>query len=185
MVDLAARKSQARKDAFARRKLAFDAVNSTPATRLTEVLAPYRKKTLAAYVPMRTEISPLAAMEAHSGQVCVPVIQSAGTALKFALWTADMAMVEGAFGARIPQNITYVTPDVLIVPLVAFDDAGNRLGYGGGFYDRTLQDLRRSRHVVAIGLAFEAQRADELPLEATDQPLDFIVTEAKTRTFSR
>lgn len=185
MKDLAAQKSQARNDAYARRQQAFEALTADPETRLGEALAPFAGATLAAYMPMRTEISPLAAMKAHAGQVCVPVIQGKGVALKFALWTAETPMIAGPFGARIPQEIIYVTPDVLIVPLVAFDDDGNRLGYGGGFYDRTLQALRQSRPVVVIGLAFEAQRAEALPLEPTDQPLDFIVTEEKIRRFAR
>ena len=70
-----------------------------------------------------------------------------------------------------------MTPQILIVPLVAFDRNGGRLGYGGGFYDRTLQGLRAAGPVMAIGFAFADQQADDLPLEPTDQKLDLIVTE--------
>mgnify|MGYP002621762116 CR=1 FL=1 len=72
-----------------------------------------------------------------------------------------------------------MVPDVVIVPLVAFDLRGGRLGYGGGFYDRTLEGLRQRGKVTAIGYAFDAQQADDLPLETTDQPLDMIVTETR------
>ena len=86
-------------------------------------------------------------------------------------------MVDGPFGAKVPALLDWVDPEILIVPLVAFDRYGGRLGYGGGFYDRTLQQLRAARATLAIGFAYSAQEADDLPLEPTDQPLDMIVTE--------
>lgn len=70
-----------------------------------------------------------------------------------------------------------MVPQIVIVPLVAFDRKGGRLGYGGGFYDRTLELLRASGPVLAVGFAYAAQEADALPLEPTDQPLDMIITE--------
>ena len=73
----------------------------------------------------------------------------------------------------------FIEPEILIVPLVAFDRAGGRLGYGGGFYDRTLELLRSRRPTRAIGFAYAAQEAEALPLEPTDQPLDMVVTEAE------
>ena len=77
----------------------------------------------------------------------------------------------------MPETGAWLVPEVLIVPLVAFDRAGGRLGYGGGFYDRTLARLRAARPTLAVGFAYAAQEADRLPLEPTDQPLDAIVTE--------
>jgi len=84
---------------------------------------------------------------------------------------------DGPFGAKVPEQDDFFEPEILIVPLVAFDRTGGRLGYGGGFYDRTLERLRAKRATLAIGFAFAAQEAEGLPLEATDQPLDMIVTE--------
>jgi 5-formyltetrahydrofolate cyclo-ligase len=86
-------------------------------------------------------------------------------------------MVNGAFGADIPETGEWMIPEIVIVPLVAFDAQGGRLGYGGGFYDRTLQQLRSRRPTMAIGFAYAAQEDSALPLEPTDQPLDLIVTE--------
>lgn len=86
-------------------------------------------------------------------------------------------METGAFGAKIPSDGDLISPEVLIVPLVAFSRAGGRLGYGGGFYDRTLQALRAKKPTLAIGFAYAAQEQNDLPLEPTDQPLDLIVTE--------
>jgi 5-formyltetrahydrofolate cyclo-ligase len=86
-------------------------------------------------------------------------------------------MVVGEFGALIPAEGAWIEPEVLIVPLVGFDARGNRLGYGGGFYDRTLEGLRAKRPTLAVGFAFSAQLLSDLPLEPTDQPLDVIITE--------
>ncbi|MFU8863535.1 MAG: 5-formyltetrahydrofolate cyclo-ligase [Rhodobacterales bacterium] len=179
--ELAAIKAEARRLAFERRAAAFAAVGPDHAGLLADVLEPHRGKVLASYMPMRTEISPLAAMTrmAAHGPVCVPVIQGKGMALRFARWTPDGPMTAGTFGAPVPLAQDWLEPEVLIVPLVAFDRHGGRLGYGGGFYDRTLAALRARGRVLAVGFAFGAQEAEALPLEATDQPLDMIVTEAE------
>lgn len=175
---LAARKDAARKAAFARRKAAHEQGQGTTSF-LSEVLADYRGVPLAGYMPMRSEIDPLAAMKdaAAHGVVGVPVIIGAGQPLKFRAWSPKVAMIAGEFGARIPQSGDWIVPEILIVPLVAFDRNGGRLGYGGGFYDRTLEGLRAQRPTLAIGFAYADQAADDLPLEATDQLLDMIVTE--------
>ena len=172
-------KTAARKAAFARRKLAFDAGQGAAAGYLSEVLAGYRGVPVAGYMAMRTEIDPTAAMEeaAAHGYVGVPVIIGAGKALKFRAWSPGCAMTAGEFGAQIPEAGDWMTPEIVIVPLVAFDRQGGRLGYGGGFYDRTLEGLRAQRPTLAVGFAFDAQEAEALPLEPTDQPLDLIVTE--------
>ena len=178
MSDLAKLKAEARKAAFARREVAHEMGQGT-AGYLSEVLAGYRGVPTASYMAMRTEIDPTAAMEeaAAHGVVGVPVILGAGQPLKFREWTPDCAMIAGEFGAAIPERGAWMTPEIVIVPLVAFDRNGGRLGYGGGFYDLTLEQLRAMRPTMAIGFAFAGQEAANLPLEATDQPLDFIVTE--------
>ena len=185
MNDLAEIKAQARKAAFARRKAAHQAGLVGRAGLLSEVLAGYRGVPLAGYMPIRTEISPLPAMEEASahGPVGVPVIQGEAQPLKFSRWSPDGPLRAGPFGAQVPEKDDYFDPEILIVPLVAFDRAGNRLGYGGGFYDRTLEGLRQRGGCLAIGFAYSAQEAAELPLEPTDQPLDMIVTEAEILSF--
>jgi len=179
MNDLIAIKAKARKAAFARRKGAFDTARPGQAGVLSEILAGYRGVALAGYMPIRTEISPINAMSeaAAYGPVGVPVIREAGQPLWFSAWEPDCDMVAGPFGAFVPALGVEIIPEILIVPLVAFDRNGGRLGYGGGFYDRTLEGLRARGPVLAIGYAFEAQEASGLPLEPTDQPLDMIVTE--------
>ncbi|MGR3813851.1 MAG: 5-formyltetrahydrofolate cyclo-ligase [Cognatishimia activa] len=186
-MDLTEIKAAARKAAFARRKEAFDAGYPAQSAYLSEVLAGYRGVPLAGYMPIRTEINPIPAMAeaAAHGPVGVPVIQAAGQPLKFSRWEPEGELKDGPFGAKVPVVDDYFEPEILIVPLVGFDARGGRLGYGGGFYDRTLELLRSKRATLAIGFAFDAQEAEDLPLEPTDQPLDLMVTETGIREFSR
>lgn len=176
-------KAAARQAGFAARKAAFAAGQGQAAEILADVLASERGKVLAGYMPMRTEIDPLPAMAAHQGPVAVPVIMGRAQALRFREWSPGCALVPGDFGAQIPEEGAWVEPRVLIVPLLAFDARGYRLGYGGGFYDRTLEALRARGPVLAVGFAFAAQEVAEVPIEATDQRLDMLVTERGVRRF--
>lgn len=171
-------KTAARVAAFARRKAAHQSGVGT-AAHLSEVLAGYRGVPLAGYMPMRTEIDPLPAMAeaAAHGPVGVPVIMGAATPLKFRQWQPDCTLIAGEFGAMIPESGDWIEPEILIVPLVAYSRTGGRLGYGGGFYDRTLEQLRAKRATLAIGFAYSAQEDANIPLEPVDQPLNLIVTE--------
>ena len=174
---LAAQKAEARRAAFAARKAAFQAGQGQAAELLADFLTDQKGRVLAGYMPMRTEIDPLPAMAAHQGPVCVPVIPGPDMPLRFREWTPGCAMEGGAFGALIPAEGAWLEPEVLIVPLLSFDRRGFRLGYGGGFYDRTLERLRARGATLALGFAFAAQEVAEVPIEPTDQPLDAILTE--------
>jgi 5-formyltetrahydrofolate cyclo-ligase len=175
---LAEVKAAARKAAFAVRKAAFALGQGEAAAHLAAVLAPHAGKVLSGYLPMRTEIDPLPAMAAHRGPVGVPVIPGRGVPLRFRQWSPGCTMADGGFGTLIPAEGGWLEPEVLIVPLLAWDRRGCRLGYGGGFYDRTLEMLRATGPRLAIGYAFAAQEVAEVPIDATDQRLDLIVTEA-------
>lgn len=181
MMSLEERKAEARKRAFAARKIAFNASNGADGGLLSSVLAGYRGVPMSGYMPIRTEINPLDAMAeaAAHGPVGVPVIQAAGRPLLFSRWEPDCALKDGPFGAQIPEADDFFEPELVIVPLVGFDRHGGRLGYGGGFYDRTLELLRAKRPTLAIGYAFAEQEQSDLPLEATDQPLDMIITQSE------
>ncbi len=185
-MSLAEAKARARTAAFARRKAAHAAGGATAAAaHLARALAPHHGRCLAGYLPIRTEIDPRPVMAGWSGEVCVPVVAGPGQPLAFRRWVPGGGLVAGAFGVMIPEADVPAVPDVLIVPLAAFDGAGYRLGYGGGFYDRTLAALRPVRPIFAVGFAYAAQEAADLPREATDAPLDAIVTEAGIRRFDR
>jgi 5-formyltetrahydrofolate cyclo-ligase len=185
--DPATAKAGARRAALARRRAAHAAAGPGAAAHLSALLAGFRGVPLAGYMPIRTEIDPLPAMAeaAAYGPVGVPVIEAPGLALRFSRWHPDGATRDGPFGARVPDTDDFFDPEIVIVPLVAFDARGNRLGYGGGYYDRTLQALRARRPTLAIGFAYDAQEAEGLPYEPTDQRLDMVVTQSRVRDFRR
>ena len=148
------------------------------------------------YVPVRGEIDvmPLLTRLADAGHTCgLPVMHGKGNPLTFLDWQPGMEMVPGTFGiATPPGTSSEVIPALLLVPLLAFDDNGYRLGYGGGFYDRTLMKLRKDAGagmtgagITAVGVAYEAQHCASLPLGEFDEPLDWIVTEEGVRRFAR
>ena len=177
MTDIAAAKAAARKAALARRKAAFAEGQGEACAHLAAALMRFGPLPLAGYLPIRTEIDPRRVMAAHPGPVGVPVILGADQPLVFRDWGPDVELIPGPFGAAVPATGAEITPRVLIVPLLAFDRRGYRLGYGGGFYDRTLARLAALGPVTAIGFAFGAQEMDAVPTEPTDMPLDLIVTE--------
>ncbi|MFK7876712.1 MAG: 5-formyltetrahydrofolate cyclo-ligase [Paracoccaceae bacterium] len=181
MSDLTLIKAVARKQGFARRKIAHEQRKVMTAGLLSSILSDYKGVPLAGYMPIRTEIDPLPAMAdaAVHGPVGVPVILGESRPLKFSRWAPDIPLRQGPFGAQVPAQDNFFEPEIVIVPLVAFTRDGGRLGYGGGFYDRTLEALRATRPTLAIGFAYDAQCADDLPLEPTDQPLDMIVTDTQ------
>lgn len=136
---------------------------------------------VAAYLPMRSEIDPLPAMRALHGLgygVCAPVIVARGEALRFRAWTPGAAAERGALGAPAPSAGDWVEPEVVLAPLLAFDGDGWRLGYGGGYYDRTLAELRARREITALGFAFAGQQVAAVAHGPRDARLDGIVTEA-------
>ena len=180
-------KAEARKRALELRRYAHEEQGSESERRervawaqmgLSATLDPWwGQMTLAGYIPIRTEIDPVPVMEQWEGTVCVPVIRGDGQPLEFHRWTPDCEMVEGPFGTSVPASAEQVEPEILIVPLLAFDDWGFRLGYGGGYYDRTLEQLRKRRPILAVGFAYANQEIKSLPKELTDQRLDVMVTE--------
>ena len=118
------------------------------------------------------------ALDAAGLVVGLPVTGRMGTPLTFRRWTPDTAMVPGKMAIpEPPADAEPVVPDLLFVPLAAFDRRGHRIGYGAGFYDRTLAALRAEKEVAAIGLAYAAQEVLFVPDDDHDEPLDMVVTE--------
>ncbi len=115
----------------------------------------------------------------------LPVVVGRQKPLKFFLWRLGENLIDGPFGTKEPEPVSLeVVPSILIVPLLAFDAHGFRLGYGGGFYDRTLRMLRRRiQACTAIGFAFSGQEVQEIPVTATDEPLDWVVSETYAKAF--
>ena len=133
------------------------------------------------FMPMKTEISPLPLMKNLAGQgarLALPVVAGRGTALIMRAWAWDDPLAAGVWGIREPMpQAAEVEPDILLVPLLAFDRAGHRLGYGGGYYDLTIGQLRQRKAIVAVGLAFAVQEVAAVPTTPRDAALDLVLTE--------
>jgi len=114
--------------------------------------------------------------------VCLPVVLGDDQPLELRLWEQGTPLYEAGFGTLAPSELApQAQPDVIIMPLLGFDSRGTRLGYGGGYYDRTLERLSKKPRLV--GIAFAAQEFDSIPREPHDVPLDVIVTEQGARSF--
>lgn len=118
----------------------------------------------------------LTAWQQQGAQAALPVVTAPAQPLSFRAWTPDTPLSPDRYDIPTPTAGPWVQPDVLLLPLNAFDAAGYRLGYGGGFFDRTLAALEP--RPLAIGIGFELNRVDSIHPEAHDQPLDWLVTEA-------
>jgi len=182
-------KQKARRSAALHREHSFrdagPSASDRVAARFMEKFGDLDGKVIAAYSPIKDEIGTLVLMHrasAREARVVLPVVSGAGQPLIFREWTPTTQLTKGAYGAMIPpQECPELIPDIIILPLLAFDLKGYRLGYGGGFYDRTLEALRAEREVLAVGFGFAGQEMRNVPHEATDQKLDAIVTEVEAR----
>ena len=146
--------------------------------------------TVAGYVAKGDEADPSVLMDILAGHGCrtaLPRMAGADEPLAFCAWARGDILVPGPFGILEPRaSAPEVTPDIIILPLLAYDGAGQRLGYGGGYYDRTLALLRvRNPAIVAVGLAFAAQEVTHLVTGPQDQRLDWIVTERGASAFRK
>jgi 5-formyltetrahydrofolate cyclo-ligase len=137
--------------------------------------------------PIKDEIDIRPLMTHLHGEGCrlaLPVVHGRGQRLSFRAWQPGDPLESGVFGTLQPSaGCETLEPDVLLVPLLACDEEGWRLGYGGGFYDRTLEDLRRRRKVTAIGVGFDRQFVPEVPHGADDQRLDWLLTDRRACAF--
>lgn len=124
-------------------------------------------------------------LSARGMRTCLPVVAGRGWPLLFRVWREGHPLVPGSFKVMEPmQDAPAVHPDILLVPLLAWDRRGMRLGYGAGFYDRTLAALRAVAPVVAVGTAYAGQRVDSVPTDPYDQPLDMMLTEQGVTRFT-
>lgn len=183
---LDARKTALRAEAKRRRGEAASLAPAAAEAVCAEVLAavPFPAGcAVSAYWPMRDELDPRPLMHRLAGRghpIGLPVMAGKGRPLVFRAWRPGDALEPGGFGTQVPApDRPEVRPRVLLVPMLAFDRTGYRLGYGGGFYDRTLAGLRADGDALAVGIAYAGQEVDDVPHDGNDQRLDWIVTEAE------
>lgn len=183
-------KGALRDEARARRTQLKAAVPGA-AKRITEnflAKIPLQKNSvIAGYIAAHDELDPaelVAALRARGHTLALPRVAAKDGPLEFHRWDKNAAPVKGAYGLfEAAPDWPPVKPDVLLVPLLAFDEKGYRLGYGGGYYDRSLLAFRETGPLLAVGLAYDGQRVARIPSDATDEKLDWAVTEKAARKF--
>lgn len=188
---LAATKRAARKAARQARDTAKIHAPGAPrliAARVLENLGPLKSiRCVAGYLPIGSELDPrplLLALHGLGVPLAMPVVMAPDTPLVFRPWAPGTITTRSDFGVEEPQAGEPILPDLLLVPLLAFDSRCHRLGYGGGFYDRTLAVLRAAGPIRAIGLAYAAQEVPSVPSGSHDAELDVIVTERAVHTLA-
>jgi len=177
-------KSVIRKDAILRR----DALPAAERAKAAEIIAtrPFpvamnAGMIVSGFMPLKTEINPLPLMRslaAQGARLALPAIDGRGKPLIMRAFAFGDELASGQWGIREPKADTPdVAPDILLVPLLAFDRTGHRIGYGAGYYDMTIARLRAMKPVVAVGIAFAAQEFGEVPVTPRDARLDLVLTE--------
>lgn len=136
------------------------------------------------YSPMKSEFNPVPLMRLladRGARLALPVVQGRGQPLIMRAWRFGDELASGVWGIREPKpESPEVFPDIMLVPLAAFDRSGHRIGYGAGYYDMTIARIRAMKPVTAIGLAFAAQEIARVPATAFDQRLDLVLTERES-----
>ena len=172
------REALARRDAIpaVERQAAADAIAARPFP-----LALKPGVVVSGFMPLKSEINPLPLMRklaAAGAQLALPVVAGRGKPLIMRAYAFGEKLAAGVWGIREPKpEAPEVEPDILIVPLAAFDRLGNRIGYGAGYYDMTINRLRGLKAVVAVGIAYAAQEVAAVPVTPRDERLDLVLTE--------
>ena len=179
-----ARKADIRRQAVARRDALQPAERAAAAATIAARPLPVTvaaRAIVSGFSPLKSEINPVPLMRAFAAagaQLALPVVIGRGKPLTMRAWTFGAPLVSGVWGIREPApEAPEVFPDILIVPLLAFDRAGQRIGYGAGYYDMTIERLRGMNPVTAIGIAFAAQEIAQVPVTPRDATLDLVLTE--------
>ncbi len=139
---------------------------------------------ISGYAAIGDELDPSALLHVLAAQghaIALPVTIAKGKPLIFRSWQPGAPLIEGSFNVPEPgEDAPELTPGIVLTPVLAFDARGRRLGYGAGYYDRTLAALRRAGKVIAVGVAFDIQEVEATPMNENDQILDWVVTENRT-----
>ena len=185
-----AQKAIIRRDAVTRR----DAIPAAERAKAAETIAaqPFPLTItpgtiVSGFSPLKTEINPLPLMRklaAAGATLALPVVQGRGKPLIMRAFTFGDALASGQWGIREPKpDAAEVAPDILLVPLLAFDRNGQRIGYGAGYYDMTIARFRAMKQIVAVGIAYASQEVAEVPVTERDARLDLVLTEREMIDF--
>lgn len=145
--------------------------------RLFEFLKVQKQRTLAGYLAVKGELNIVPVtnyLREFNFNISLPYIEKKNKPLLFKNWNEDEKLEPGMFNIKVPKTNIFSKPDIILVPLLAFNNRKFRLGYGGGFYDRTILD--RKKEILSIGIGFDEQESNKLPVEKYDQNLDMIIT---------
>lgn len=183
-------KARLREQAFARRDALLADERAAAAEAIAARPFPVTITTgmiVSGFSPMKTEINPLPLMRKAAqlgARLALPAITGRGRPLIMRTYAFGDELARGQWGIREPKaDAPEVEPDILIVPLAAFDRAGHRIGYGAGYYDLTINALRAKKKVIAMGIAFAAQEITSVPATERDARLDFVLTEREVIDF--
>ena len=173
--------SKARKDAASLAAQAGQNVSLEIALRLQSTDFLQNGLVISGFLPIGSEIDtrPILEICREMGlEITLPCVEQEAAPLIFRRWHPDDTLVKESFGTVAPAaSAQELLPDLIIAPMLAFDRRGYRLGYGGGFYDRSLEKIRKIKPVRVIGVAYAAQEVEAVPIDEFDQPLDMVVTE--------
>jgi 5-formyltetrahydrofolate cyclo-ligase len=185
-----ASKAELRTSALAKRDALSDEQRAAAAQALARHKLPFEiapGMVVSGYSPIRNEIDPAPLMRklAEAGaKLALPAVMARGKTLAFRAWSPDDRLMLGALGIPEPSPAAAeLIPDIMLVPLAAFDPQGHRIGYGAGHYDFTLEHLRKAKAIMAIGVAFSVQQIKAVPAQPHDVALDFVLTEKKVFDF--
>ena len=185
-----ARKAELRRAGQARRDALPAAARQAAAEAIAARVFPLAIRPgmiVSGFMPLKSEINPLSLMRklAEAGaSLALPVVAGRGKPLSMRGWQWGEPLVTGVWGIREPgPGAPEVQPDILLVPLLAFDRSGHRIGYGAGYYDLTITQLRAQKPIAALGIAFAAQEIETVPRTAFDAKLDLVLTENETIDF--
>ena len=140
-------------------------------------------KIVGGYYPYNYEVNAikiLEELEKKKYQISLPKIKK-NSQMDFFCWSLKDPLSINMFGIPEPTSNKILTPSIFLVPLVAFDKNLNRIGYGGGFYDRYIKKVKKNKKIITIGLAYSFQKVREVPINKYDMKLDFIITEKKNK----
>ena len=149
---------------------------------ISEIKSKFKISSIGIYYPIKSEISPLKLIEICkklSIKICLPIILKNTNELIFSEFVNKNSLAKKKHGIFEPTKLSQITPDIIFVPMVGFDKNLNRLGYGKGYYDRTISKLRKLKKIFVIGLAYDNQLVINIPIENHDEKMDIILTDKK------